>query len=379
MIKGAWFLAMILLSLFPSLSQAQDLWSIQEIHNSQKWTLYPQKAIRLAGIKPVNDNSCHQRVIRQYLNQTYRGQAVELVKHKTIDTKDYYILKDKNSLIINAELIRLGLADLNPMTVSAYYMNRWSKLVKLAQQEKRGLHQMCSKIKNGQHFKQLKTSWHRFRRLPYLAGDGFLATGSHATSGNAFVTTDNVAVEIIGLTPLEPRNESERCFADQAQHFLNKIIAGKAIYLQADREIHFQDQTLKRHAYVYDIDGRQKLLSLMLIRDGFGRYKPYGENDQYENRLKQSQAEAYIAGNGAWTTCLKKVVKTELEKAKTEHEVKKKPLDENCPIKGNVSGSKKTPKKTFHTPASGWYTRIQPERCFNTEQEAVEAGFLKVK
>gem|GEM_PF-5319123 len=53
--------------------------------------------------------------------------------------------------------------------------------------------------------------------------------------------------------------------------------------------------------------------------------------------------------------------------------------DKDCPIKGNIAGSKKNPKLTYHTPLSGWYKRIKYEQCFETEAEAQTAGFIKVK
>jgi hypothetical protein len=50
-----------------------------------------------------------------------------------------------------------------------------------------------------------------------------------------------------------------------------------------------------------------------------------------------------------------------------------------CRIKGNIAGSKKNPKLTYHTPLSGWYKRIEAEACFEDEASAEAEGFIKVK
>jgi hypothetical protein len=44
-------------------------------------------------------------------------------------------------------------------------------------------------------------------------------------------------------------------------------------------------------------------------------------------------------------------------------------------IKGNISGT----SKVYHMPGGSFYNRTTPEQCFNTEAEAVTAGFRKSK
>ncbi len=47
---------------------------------------------------------------------------------------------------------------------------------------------------------------------------------------------------------------------------------------------------------------------------------------------------------------------------------------ETCKIKGNISS---TGKMTYHLPTGAFYKNTKPERCFNTETEAKQAGFTK--
>jgi micrococcal nuclease len=46
----------------------------------------------------------------------------------------------------------------------------------------------------------------------------------------------------------------------------------------------------------------------------------------------------------------------------------------DCKIKGNISS---TGKMTYHLPTGAFYKNTNPERCFNTEAEAKQAGFTK--
>ncbi|MDQ3018931.1 MAG: hypothetical protein M3Q64_03610 [bacterium] len=48
--------------------------------------------------------------------------------------------------------------------------------------------------------------------------------------------------------------------------------------------------------------------------------------------------------------------------------------DGSCTIKGNVASGG---KKTYHVPGGSFYDRTTAELCFQTENEAVAAGFVK--
>lgn len=44
-----------------------------------------------------------------------------------------------------------------------------------------------------------------------------------------------------------------------------------------------------------------------------------------------------------------------------------------CKIKGNISSK----SKIYHVPGGAFYDRVKPEQCFNTEAEAIQAGYRK--
>ena len=49
-------------------------------------------------------------------------------------------------------------------------------------------------------------------------------------------------------------------------------------------------------------------------------------------------------------------------------------LPGDCPIKGNIGSAG---KKIYHVKGGAFYDRTKAEQCFNTEKEAVAAGFVK--
>lgn len=46
----------------------------------------------------------------------------------------------------------------------------------------------------------------------------------------------------------------------------------------------------------------------------------------------------------------------------------------SCIVKGNIAS---TGKKVYHVQGGAFYKIVKPEECFNTEAEAVAAGFVK--
>jgi len=46
----------------------------------------------------------------------------------------------------------------------------------------------------------------------------------------------------------------------------------------------------------------------------------------------------------------------------------------SCIVKGNISSAG---KKIYHVQGGTFYARVKPEQCFNTEAEALAAGFIK--
>lgn len=95
---------------------------------------------------------------------------------------------------------------------------------------------------------------------------------------------------------------------------------------------------------------------------------------------KKDSTENYTINKSAQESAIKpepskeveKVVATEeKEEVKTPEKVASATTD--CPVKGNVSGK----NKIYHVPGGSFYARVKEEVCFQTENEAVKAGFRR--
>jgi hypothetical protein len=84
----------------------------------------------------------------------------------------------------------------------------------------------------------------------------------------------------------------------------------------------------------------------------------YSTNNSKEQKINQQAGEQAVLGTEAVkaTTTLPTVINTDA-----------------CKIKGNIG----TGGKIYHMPGGASYKIVKPEMCFNTEAEAVAAGFRK--
>ncbi len=118
---------------------------------------------------------------------------------------------------------------------------------------------------------------------------------------------------------------------------------------------------------------------------GFGTGKAIGHSGQTDapqqlDYTANSPAKpAAEVGEGAPVTAqppAKTTPVTEDKPAETPASTGNDPVaGQPCVIKGNISGS----NKIYHIKGGSSYERTSPEKCFNTEAEAVAAGFRKAK
>ena len=195
-------------------------------------------------------------------------------------------------------------------------------------------------------------------------------------SGNMFELANGLRVRLSGVGMPESNNQTSQCFNDVAKDYLESQILGEQVLLESDDLDLVSYKTIARQVYLPQTSWRPATwLNLEMIEAGMGKLESTEETDP---KLIQAQENIWQSPVGAWVKCLNKLTIEEV----VETEVTVAPeliYDEACRIKGNISGSKKNPKKTYHTPLSGWYKRIAYEACFETETEAEAEGFKLVK
>ena len=188
-------------------------------------------------------------------------------------------------------------------------------------------------------------------------------------SGDKIQLGNGLKIRLLGIQAPK-KDESAvglECFGAEAKTFLETEILGKTVWLQKDVSDLAERDTLLRYVFLPE----EKIsINEKMISNGFARSHWITKDKKFREKFEDLQLEIFENPRGAWLSCVEKILALPQKKEKKSYDV-----DQNCPVKGNISGT----KKTFHTAESGWYERLQPEQCFETETAAIAAGFEKVK
>ena len=111
----------------------------------------------------------------------------------------------------------------------------------------------------------------------------------------------DVTVRLIGIdTPeVDWYGGQAECFGARAGHFAMRILDGRRVRLELDRER--LDPYGRTLAYLYLPDGR--MLNVVLVRRGIAQVTIYPPNDRHEERLRRAEATARAEGAGLWSAC----------------------------------------------------------------------------
>jgi micrococcal nuclease len=111
----------------------------------------------------------------------------------------------------------------------------------------------------------------------------------------------DVTVWLIGVdTPeVDWYGGEAECFGARAGRFAMRLLDGRRIRLELDRER--LDQYGRTLAYVYLLDDR--MVNVVLVRRGFARVTIFPPNDRHEDRLRRAEATARAEGAGLWSAC----------------------------------------------------------------------------
>lgn len=118
---------------------------------------------------------------------------------------------------------------------------------------------------------------------------------------------------------------------------------------------------------------------IFFVGFGVGRF----DQQRLLNRPSTEKYSKPAQVNQATTTTAQNTESKQAEGVKTESEQQVLGVTTNtattptlggsCPVKGNIS----TKEKIYHVKGGMFYDRVKEEFCFNTEDEAVKAGFRK--
>jgi micrococcal nuclease len=168
----------------------------------------------------------------------------------------------------------------------------------------------------------------------------------------------NTTVQLLGVDTPETvhPNKPIEFFGPEASEFTRETLKGKKVYLEFEPSNRV-DSYSRLLAYVHLEDGT--LFNARLIKEGYARViAPF--HFRYYDEFHKYEQEARAAGIGIWST-----------KAKT--------LQVPSEVYGKIIGNKR--KKIYHLPGQASYHRIEERNrvYFNSEEEAVGAGYRKAK
>jgi len=360
--------------------QAKNRWhsvKLGAMVHTDQYVLGDTQQLSLQGIRGVDldfptwSERCLTENIKLTLDQLLQHARTQVRYEPSDDSIVYGHLKiDGQNL---AEwLLRQGWAVMTDEDHS--YRDIYREAEKYAQQNHLGRWGQCDPhlpmIKWQKTHGKTPWFWDRYHHLIRGSAIGQVA---EVISGDTLKLRNGLQLRLSDIEMPADNSTAEQCFRTQAQGYLRHLTLGrKVLFVSGQANLH-DFKTLNRTIYRPKTRWRPRIdLSEAMVRAGYA---------QGVGRLEDLQKEIWQSPVGAWAQCARLVFEDEEDVEVVEAVVPEPELiyDEVCPIKGNIAGSKKNPKKTYHTPLSGWYKRIVYEECFDSEEAAEAAGFKKVK
>lgn len=348
--------------------------------SSLNWRLHPAFISIPTAKKITPNNQCYAPSLEYFLNQKISGKPLKVKLVAPVASRQLHraaIIKFDKKHDVGEFFLTQGWAKIIPdkSAVPSNYKVAQSD----AQAARLGLWGECDnwyKLREQQRLKG-KTVYFKPEHRSYLSS-GSIGWVKSVLSANKLELENGLKVQLQGLEVPSGDSLLEKCWSDLAIKNLENLTLGKKIILEKDHlQLKPRGNYLQR--YVRLPGNRWEppvLLNQYLIASGWGKLNPKELNLKYVELMEQAvkSFESETAPPAWWAACASNITQN-----MKSVELKTLNFDPDCPIKGNIAGSKKNPKKTYHTPLSGWYKRIKHEQCFVDETAAEAAGFTKVK
>lgn len=366
---------------------------ISRVLNSNTFITKGGGKSRIIGVLPNDEFSSDKRAVchaktnsREIKNLLLNNKILTAEDEKVRDTKHLKIDKEYVTEII----LRNGWAKMSDDEVSSYFSARFKKAQDYAKNKQLGLWALCpndlnwSKIRGnfGERMRKFK------KENTVFLGKVAVGKVEEVLSGNSFRFKNGPIINLQNVEIPRENNQANACFRENSRNFLENLILGKQVRIEKEfngvdiddfglvRNVFLTESSFKLRKTAHGSKSREISVNEKIIADGFGKFpRNTTSSNLGEFELEKVQQEVYANPRGAWRICARDILNTDFSAKKEEI----REIDESCPIKGNISGTKKSPIKTYHTVLSGWYDRIQAEQCFQTEDEANFAGFRKIK
>ena len=192
--------------------------------------------------------------------------------------------------------------------------------------------------------------------------------------GDTIVIEDDIRIRLIGVDA----PEQGECYYQEAKDALIRLVEGK--YVTIEKDVEGLDDYGRLLRYVFVVEKSSILdntpVNKYMIEKGYTGLLSININREYWGILEYARNQARLKNIGIWSVCKRK------QQSENTHplEANDQPTDPKCVIKGNISED--SHRKTYFLPECNNYkqVKIDPsrnEQYFCSEDEAVEAGFVK--
>ncbi len=360
--------------------------TIHRVLDNEHLLLYDRRVIKIIGIKGLDfytkniQDQCYARPVFRLMKSFLEDKKIKILEDETFRTRAGKYprhVKMPDGKLLSEFLLANGMARFLSDEKNQKYDKKYEKAKIAGINNEMGIWGKCSGKK---HHEIRKKSSQQFQKFRKNHGQ-FLAPVSvgmvkRVISGKMIELQNGIKVRLLGLEvpAVDDPRAGFACFGNSARQHLADLVQGRQVILR--RDITDFDGNFVLPRYVFLPRGKyvpEIFVNQVMAVDGFAQNKWDAKDFYYKKEMEAAEDYALENGKGAWTKCLSRI--------KNNNIVQKKKLefDDTCPIKGNISGSKKKPIKKYHTPASRWYKKLKYEACFNSEMEAEQAGFVKVK
>lgn len=337
--------------------------------------------IKLAREEVVtHQTQCYQHQLEYFLKSTLTEGSTKIKWDKEYRATDIYRqakIKTQGHEDLSLMLLRRGWAQLEPgleKTNKSYL-----KAQKFAQTHRLGMWGSCDnwyKLREKQRLRG-KTNYLKPDSKTYLnpVSYGWI---SEIIEPHIYEIENGQRIELQGVRVPDPKSGVRACWRKTLLPEVERLLLGKKVRLEADHlHLSARGQRLKRYVWLEGNRWQSPILiNQWLLKRNSVLLSEAELNLKYVDLMRKAAVTDVLPT--WWEQCAGALVSDVLDKENEPVTVELE-YDESCRIKGNVSGSKKNPKKTYHTPLSGWYKRIKAEQCFDDEASAEAEGFIKVK
>jgi micrococcal nuclease len=93
------------------------------------------------------------------------------------------------------------------------------------------------------------------------------------------------------------------CFGPEAASENARLVAGQAVFLEADVEDRDRFDRLLRYVYIRQTEGDLTMVNLQLVEGGYALAGSFPPNERHRNELRAAERRARANGAGLWTQC----------------------------------------------------------------------------